>query len=328
MILYCRAWPILKSIKTVVFDVDGVIVDVHKSFRRMISLATNFYFKYKLELYGNARLVTPRIIEIFKRAGGFNNDWDLAAALIYLYLNIYIQKGKPQTLDRLKVPAHDLAHLVKMLLSKNGGSLKGFLQSADSYFGLGQKVSELFDRQYIDELCMLLYAGKKVESVYGPIKLIDPLMEKILKRYELYRHETPLLEEKCLKEGINYGLVTGRTPGELSLLKERFPLLFQKAIHKITDDGKNPRKPSPEVLRFYVEKELTPLLFVGDARDDFETVQAARMHFKKEEIYFAGIASSQKQFAFFKQLDADCVAINVNFLLKGLGRDCLEGNKS
>jgi len=326
MILYCRAWSILKTIKTVVFDVDGVLVDVHNSFRRMISLAVKFYFKYKLELNGNAKLVTPRVIEMFKRAGDFNNDWDLTAALVYLYLNIYLQKGRPQTLEKLKVPAHELVRIVKSLLGAKSGGLKGFIESTETYFGCGKSANKLFDRQYIEELCMLLYSGKRVETVYGPLKLIDLSIQNHLKRYELYRYEIPLLAEKYLSEEINYGLVTGRTPGELSLLEERFPRLFQRTIHKITDDGLNPRKPSPEVLRFYVENELTPLLFVGDARDDFETVKAARKHFKKEEIFFAGIGSNQRQFAFFKELGADCVTCEVNFLLKGLGSGCLEGN--
>jgi phosphoglycolate phosphatase-like HAD superfamily hydrolase len=124
-----------------------------------------------------------------------------------------------------------------------------------------------------------------------------------------------------LNSQLNYGLITGRTSGELLLLKDRLKNLFQELIHIATDDGDGPRKPSPKLLEFYVEHNLLPLLFVGDSRDDFETVKSAKDHFGDLGFYFAGIANNRDSFNFFQELGADCITYGLNFLLLGLGSD-------
>jgi histidinol-phosphate aminotransferase len=55
------------------FDLDGVLVDVSNSYRLAIKNTTEFFTKKKV-LNGE--------IQKFKEQGGFNNDWDLTEALI------------------------------------------------------------------------------------------------------------------------------------------------------------------------------------------------------------------------------------------------------
>ena len=56
-----------------IFDMDGVLVDVTRSYREAI-LATVEQF--------TGRRLTHEIIQLRKNGGGFNNDWDLSHALI------------------------------------------------------------------------------------------------------------------------------------------------------------------------------------------------------------------------------------------------------
>lgn len=61
------------AIKAVLFDMDGVLVDVSKSYRRAIE-ETVYYF--------TGRKVYPRMIQRYKNLGGFNDDWALTRAIV------------------------------------------------------------------------------------------------------------------------------------------------------------------------------------------------------------------------------------------------------
>lgn len=76
----------LRSIDTVVFDIDGVLLDVIGSFREVVSRTVQFYFTDILEFEGSKTLIQPLENELFKLAGKFNNDWDLTYAVVLFYL--------------------------------------------------------------------------------------------------------------------------------------------------------------------------------------------------------------------------------------------------
>lgn len=57
----------------ILFDMDGVLVDVSSSYRRAIQETVEFFSKKK---------VIPEEIQELKEKGGYNNDWDLAEALL------------------------------------------------------------------------------------------------------------------------------------------------------------------------------------------------------------------------------------------------------
>ena len=60
-------------IKAILFDMDGVLVDVSKSYRRAIE-ETVYYF--------TGRRIHPREIQSYKNQGGFNDDWALTRAIV------------------------------------------------------------------------------------------------------------------------------------------------------------------------------------------------------------------------------------------------------
>ena len=59
--------------KALIFDMDGVLVDVSKSYRLAIQKTAGFFLKKKID---------PAEIQQLKNAGGYNNDWDLTEALV------------------------------------------------------------------------------------------------------------------------------------------------------------------------------------------------------------------------------------------------------
>jgi len=67
----------------IIFDMDGTLVDVSRSYRETAPLAAARY----LSLLGiSAPAMTGDVYDYFKRMGGFNDDWDLTAGLLQIIL--------------------------------------------------------------------------------------------------------------------------------------------------------------------------------------------------------------------------------------------------
>ncbi len=72
-----------------VFDMDGVLIDVSESYRKTIAKTVQIYLETCLGFKkGSAPLITEEHIASFKMAGGFNNDWDLTSGLLLFLISI------------------------------------------------------------------------------------------------------------------------------------------------------------------------------------------------------------------------------------------------
>lgn len=59
--------------KAVLFDMDGVLVDVALSYREAVRRTVRHF---------TGRTVSPEVVQAYKDMGGLNNDWDLAEKII------------------------------------------------------------------------------------------------------------------------------------------------------------------------------------------------------------------------------------------------------
>ncbi len=59
--------------QAILFDMDGVLLDISQSYRQAIRQTASHFLN---------REVTPEEVERYKRKGGFNNDWDTTEAII------------------------------------------------------------------------------------------------------------------------------------------------------------------------------------------------------------------------------------------------------
>src|SRR2546426_9959130 len=64
------------------FDIDGVIVDIRKSYDFAIKKTVDFIIKQITKTSSLNGLVTQEMILKFRRTGGFNNDVDTSYAII------------------------------------------------------------------------------------------------------------------------------------------------------------------------------------------------------------------------------------------------------
>ena len=76
----------LRQVDSIIFDVDGVLIDVKGSFRVVICRAVDYYFRKILGVKGDGELLHLEDTHLFKMAGGFNNDWDLTEVAIAFFV--------------------------------------------------------------------------------------------------------------------------------------------------------------------------------------------------------------------------------------------------
>jgi len=80
--------PVL-DVEIVIFDMDGVLIDVSKSYRETIKRTVALYLKRALGLKGAGKsLVSDADIFTFKEIGGLNNDWDVTTGLLCYFVTL------------------------------------------------------------------------------------------------------------------------------------------------------------------------------------------------------------------------------------------------
>ena len=83
----------LSDVSRLIFDFDGVLVDISQSYRQTIRRVVDYYF---LEILGleeeRGKLVTLGDVQRFKDTGLYNNDWNLTYAIITYYLAVLTRK--------------------------------------------------------------------------------------------------------------------------------------------------------------------------------------------------------------------------------------------
>jgi len=76
----------LKEVDAIIFDCDGVLIDIRESYNRAISETVAYVMKELMGPRFPENLVSREIIYLFKKSGGFNNDWDSAYAILMFIL--------------------------------------------------------------------------------------------------------------------------------------------------------------------------------------------------------------------------------------------------
>lgn len=271
---------------TIVLDIDGVLVDVHASFKAAVCQGAEFYLAHFCGLMDIR--VSPEETVWFKSAGGFNNDWDLALAIVLYY--------------RCQ-PAFSLADYTKRLHSLGGG-----LSAVKSVLHCQIDQTE---RERVAMVCQEFYAGGKYcERLYGrPLSCLTRNISALLELEKVLLN-LPLL----LKCDLKLGILTGRNWREAELVLEKTGLLpYLKRENILTsDDGLC--KPDCECLNVLSARLKTVQgIFVGDTLDDLRTTKGTAIPWVSGIVLSGG---GEKDF--FIHEGADVIADNINELLNFL----------
>jgi len=77
----------LKQIDGIVFDCDGVLVDIRDSYNKAISKTVVYILEALTGTKMSERLVSDEVIFLFRKTGGFNNDWDTVYGILMFILS-------------------------------------------------------------------------------------------------------------------------------------------------------------------------------------------------------------------------------------------------
>ena len=77
----------LRMVDGIIFDCDGVLIDIRGSYNRAISKSVAYILEGMTGRLVPESLISDEIIHLFRRTGGFNNDWDTVYGILMFMLS-------------------------------------------------------------------------------------------------------------------------------------------------------------------------------------------------------------------------------------------------
>jgi HAD superfamily hydrolase (TIGR01548 family) len=288
-------------VDAIVLDVDGVLVDVADSYRRAIVESID-------RVYG--RPLDRDAIQLFKNAGGFNNDWELtyAAALFLLARDAGLDDGIRAFTDAVAAEGGGLDAAETVVRES---------LPADSH----AEVWGAWDPDRLRDVFQALYLGA---DLYRDIEGEDPPIAA-----PGYIHDEPVLVTgetiATLADRFAVGVLTGRPAAEADIALARAGLDVPDR-HRFTMDDWEAGKPDPSALTTLAERfDARAVAFAGDTLDDVRTAVNAAEADPDRSYYGVGVLTGgltgDDGRAAFEGAGADAVVESVNALPELLSRE-------
>jgi len=303
---------LLDDIDTIIFDCDGVLIDITKSYDLTIIKTT----QYVLENYSkitNSINVDFKIIDGFKSTGGFNDEVDLA----YVAILSLVAAKKLE-----KVPTEFIFDVIKNSDSNGIVTVEKYLDSQIDISEIKNQLSypgphhenplyQIFDQLfYGPELYKKLFDKDSRFSEPGLIEQDDVILNNSL---------LELLEKKFNSK---IAMVTGRGKESVSYsLKDLLPRFDLKNSVFLEDESRVLAKPNPKPLLDSIKgMNGISILYVGDSMEDF--IMAKRVTEMGTKTTFCGIIGTsknpQEKLELFEKNEAVLVLDSIHLLPKVL----------
>ena len=303
---------VLNEIDAVIFDCDGVLIDVSKSYDQAILKTT----QYVLENFAKINDVIDvdfKIIDGFKSTGGFNDEVDLTyAAIISLVAAKKLEKDQTSFIFNVIKNADSSGILSVEKYLENQVDISDIKKQL-SYPGVHHEnpLYQIFDQLfYGPELYQKLFKNSSKFSEPGLIEQDDVILNNLL------------IEKLQKKFDSKIAIVTGRGKESISYslktLLEKFDL---KNSVFLEDESRELAKPNPQSLLDSIKGMNSVLtLFVGDSMEDF--IMANKATNLGSKTIFCGIIGTsknpQEKLELFEQNEAMLVLDSINLLPKVL----------
>ena len=300
------------DIDAVIFDMDGVLLDITQSIRVVNCLSVPYYLRTVLGWPAPDDMLTSADIELFKNAGGFNDDWELTYALVLHY----IAKGHehpnaaPDTLNVLQPNLARTAARIK----ERGGWLRAAEEIAFEHLTREDRLAVETDyrKPLIKQVFQEMFAGEYCQRLYG-------FTPTLYTGKGYINSDRPLLDLSRVPTNKKLGVQTGRTYEEALIGMEGCGLNGQIPDTFIVTKRDGFHKPNLGGLALLAEHmAFTNAVYIGDALDDLRTVKAFNaahgpISFLSAQVLTgpAGKASEK----LFRTSGADVIADDVNEVL-------------
>ena len=300
----------LDEIDAIVFDCDGVLIDVTKSYDQTIIKTTRYVLENFAKINDSIN-IDFKIIDGFKSTGGFNDEVDLTYAAI-----ISLVAAKKLEKDQISF----IFDVIKNSDSSGITSVEKYLENQIDISDIKKQLSypgmhhenplyQIFDQLfYGPKLYQKLFKNSSKFSEPGLIEQDDVILNDLL------------IEKLQKKFDSKIALVTGRgkksTSYSLKELLEKFNL---KNSVFLEDESRELAKPNPQSL-LDVIKGMNGIstLFVGDSMEDF--IMAKKATDLGRKTTFCGIIGTsknpQEKLELFQKNGAILVLDSINLLPK------------
>jgi len=302
----------LNEIDAIIFDCDGVLIDITKSYDLAIIKTTQYILKNFAKI-DDAIDVDFKIIDGFKSTGGFNDEVDLTyAAIISLVAAKQLEKDQTSF----------VSDVIKNADSSGIVSVEKYLENLVDISDIKKQLSypgthkqnplyQIFDQLfYGPELYQKLFKNSSKFSESGLIEQDDVILNNFL------------IEKLQKKFNSKIAMVTGRGKESVSYsLKELLEKFDLKNSVFLEDELRELAKPNPQPLLNSIKgMNSTSTLYVGDSMEDF--IMAKKVTELGHNTVFCGIVGTsknpQEKLELFEQNDAILVLDSIHLLPKVL----------
>ena len=245
---------------SIIFDCDGVLVDITQSYDKTIDKTCRYVLK---EFAGiDSITIDHKIIDGFKSSGGFNDEVDLAYAAI---LSLY-------TANKLnKIPSEFIYDIISNADKTGIRSVQSYLESICDVSEFLSKLGSLGDRH-----------NNLVYSIFDQLFFGPELYEKLFKKQSKFSDtgmisndkvilSVSLLETLQKKFGKKLAVVTGRGLESIRYsLKDMLNYFDTKSSAFLEDEPRELAKPNPATLIRAIQSMASKnCLYVGDSMEDY-----------------------------------------------------------
>jgi HAD superfamily hydrolase (TIGR01548 family) len=300
---------LMKNRKLIVFDMDGVLIDVSRSYRETVRKTARLFFK---SAPSSEKLPQPLFpltdLAAVKQSGGLNNDWDLSCRVISLLFNVIEKPPVYESKDpweryRETISQCDVAVLAEFLKStpKPLSDLLRKSGKTKSTFIYGLYEGDVGSGNIIKQIFQEVYLGKELfESTYGQAPQFY--------RDEGFNHREHLLIDKHLLEELaaNHilAIATGRPRTEADYPLDHFGIrkyfanvfvledCLREEASLLESEAKKVSlsKPDPFMLDAIAAEQKHPVagrFYIGDMPDDMIAAKKSSAGYKAVGLVLA-----------------------------------------
>jgi len=303
---------VLNEIDAIIFDCDGVLIDITKSYDQAIIKTTQYVLENFAKIDDSID-VDFKIIDGFKSTGGFNDEVDLTyAAIISLVAAKNLGKDQTSFIFDVIENADSSGILSVEKYLENQVDISDIKKQL-SYPGIHDEnpLYQIFDQLfYGPELYQKLFKNSSKFSESGLIEQDDVILNN------------SLIEKLQNKFDSKIAIVTGRgkesTSYSLKTLLDKFDL---KNSTFLEDESRELAKPNPQSLLNAIKgMKSISTLFVGDSMEDF--IMSKKATDLGSNTTFCGIIGTsknpQEKLELFQRNGAILVLDSINLLPKVL----------
>ena len=300
----------LRKVDGIIFDCDGVLIDITKSYDSTITNTVQYVLEKFAKINDSIR-IDHSIIDGFKSTGGFNDEVDLAyAGILSIIAAKKLQKDSKLFINNVINNANSTGIIsVEKFLEKlvDISDIKSILDYPGPHNT--NLLYQIFDQIfYGPELYFKVYGKKSNFSESGLINYDDVIInDSLIKKLQNRFTSKIALVTGRGKESVNYSL------------KNMLKTFDLKNSVFLEDESRSMAKPNPEsLIRCISGMNSKITLYVGDSMEDF--IMAKKATILGNETIFCGIIGTskdlEKKLKLFQNNGAVLILDSINLIPK------------